>query len=495
MDNDIQFIKEPKGTYLAEIQFLESAPKEKDTDKKNEHRSKSPTKTQKRELDQAYSAIFTMLEPQTGTKGSKMNLNVLRCHIEEMYSTRFLEDTKAMANQNAEIIPFPEFFVNYLAARFKKKSQLDQMTINILSSVEFYSKNHKDIKIFSKFLSEEYDSDDLIFYLFVRSCIEKELKMLFVDKARQNANSMHDDPETNEIYVPQKSSANIGLKIFGKNEEVMLNNFKKKVAILYEKESLHNKHEMVKASSIMAFSLEDYHSKNNDEEVEEDEEKLVSSFNGLDENAEKFDKKIAIEEKENQETEFLVETTKAPETTKTNANNKNATTTTVEATNETTTRSDVFTSLCKKYKIEKCKNEAEKIMCLKNIVNSYITEKELGLFFVRLIGSTPVFSKNEAKIKKNLGKVKSFATQRFSLLISMIFQKDKKKFLTLLSLKENSQQGNKYYSTLVSFKDQMLKTQPFSNLDEGLLTKFIKAVTDIPENVSQISKMISKIIS
>ena len=45
------------------------------------------------------------------------------------------------------------------------------------ASVDYHCNDYPEARIFQKFLSEEYDTDDLIFFLFLRSTIEKELKI------------------------------------------------------------------------------------------------------------------------------------------------------------------------------------------------------------------------------------------------------------------------------------------------------------------------------
>lgn len=96
---------------------------------------------------------------------------------------------------------FPIFVVDFLVNKFGKKNIIDQVSnkindytyiivsqhsLDILFSTEHYKKENKDIEIFAKFLNEEYESEDLIFYLFVRASIEKELKILLIEKSRDD---------------------------------------------------------------------------------------------------------------------------------------------------------------------------------------------------------------------------------------------------------------------------------------------------------------------
>jgi len=124
-------------------------------------------------------------------RGKKINLAHLKYVIEEIYSIRFIKDTsslKSQLNKNADIDacdPFPIFVVDFFINKFVKKPIVDQHALDLLMSIDYFKEFSHEIEIFTKFLTEEYDTDDLIFFLFVRSCIEKEMKIMFIEKARE----------------------------------------------------------------------------------------------------------------------------------------------------------------------------------------------------------------------------------------------------------------------------------------------------------------------
>ena len=172
-------------------------------------------------------------------------------------------------------------------------------------SIDFFSKKYEDIKIFSKFLTEEFDIDDLIFFLFVRSCIEKELKIFFLEKSKENIKnfSNFDEVEQNNIFVPVKTCKKIGISIYGDNDDELLNKYYEKIKYLAENESLNNKKQFIKASSILSFSVEDYHNSrgtndNNESEIQNFE---LEDKNNIKDDQENKNKTIDLEESNNED--------------------------------------------------------------------------------------------------------------------------------------------------------------------------------------------------
>lgn len=150
------------------------------------------------------------MNPLHGVRGKRVHISQLKYVIEEIYSIRFIKDTsslKSQLNKQGDINdsdPFPEFVVDFFINKFVKKPMVDQHALDLLMSVDYYKDLNREVNIFSKFLRTEYDTDDLIFFLFVRSCIEKEMKIMFIEKARDEM-KLHTNDEkisyTNELYL------------------------------------------------------------------------------------------------------------------------------------------------------------------------------------------------------------------------------------------------------------------------------------------------------
>lgn len=148
-----------------------------------------------------YLKFYSEVKPMIGIRGKKYNLYQLKLLIEEMYSDRFIQDTAIIKTQlgkdKSESIdlsnntPFPIFVYQFLSSKHLKKPAIDQWALNMLLTIEHFKSINKEIEVFSKLLSEEYDNDDLVLFLFVRSCIEKEVKMAFPEKAQNETNLHH----------------------------------------------------------------------------------------------------------------------------------------------------------------------------------------------------------------------------------------------------------------------------------------------------------------
>lgn len=163
-----------------------------------------------------YPKFYDLLGPLIGVRPKKLNFFQLKYFIEEIYSIRFIKDTTTLRNQMSKSQggevevndPFPQFIIEFLTNKYIKKPMLDKQALDILLSSDYYKDKSKEIEIFVKFILEEYDSEDLIFFLFVRSCIEKEMKMMFIEKAREEIKIQYNDEKDfidTELYLTIKT--------------------------------------------------------------------------------------------------------------------------------------------------------------------------------------------------------------------------------------------------------------------------------------------------
>ena len=71
-----------------------------------------------------------------------------------------------------------ESVVLYYQNKFKKKNMVDQACFDLIASVEQHRLNNDEIHLFYLFFTLEYSLKELLFFLYVRGCAEKELAIL-----------------------------------------------------------------------------------------------------------------------------------------------------------------------------------------------------------------------------------------------------------------------------------------------------------------------------
>ena len=311
--NDTSFNKEEEGTWIAEIEILDEAKSEtkssnnlilsetNGSDSKSLRQSKF--RSTKKDYDTIYSKLISVINPPPGVKGAKMDINAMRYMIQEIYSLKFLKDTQALlSKEEKEPEAFPTFVGNFLLNKFSKKDMLYKKSIDFMLSLDFYGMKHKDIKVFQQFVTEEYDSDDLIFYLFVRSCIEKEQKQFFLERAKENlGQGLLYGQEDDDILVPVKKCKKLAKAIFGSDEEELMDKFLENIQTLIETEPADDKKKYLKANSILNMALLKYH-ESRDKIDEENEEQENDNKNGETEEIEDKEKEKEIKLKEKPKT-------------------------------------------------------------------------------------------------------------------------------------------------------------------------------------------------
>jgi ligand-binding SRPBCC domain-containing protein len=104
-----------------------------------------------------------------------MNAQNLISFIEDLYTARFLKDTsyfKAQLKKGADEIsekPFPSFIYEYLKKKYKNnKMTVLQNALDLVNSVEFHKESLVEAILFGRFLSRQYDTRDLVFFLYTR---------------------------------------------------------------------------------------------------------------------------------------------------------------------------------------------------------------------------------------------------------------------------------------------------------------------------------------
>ena len=373
-----------------------------------------------------------------------MNINELRYCIEEIYSIRFINDANNIKeNGESENFPFPNFVLEFLSNKYIKKPAVDQHSLDLISSIDFYKNKDIIVSIFAKFLNEELDSDDLEFYLYVRSCIEKELNTMFIELARQQirkgAGLSQEEKEKSCLSI--KSCLNLANNIYGDEQEELLNSFMNKIEeILTEQKNNGVKKNLIEADKILSITLNDYHENKNN--------------NGFNNN--NFDGKNKL---------------------KNNINNNKLST---------------YENIQKNYGETNIENQEEKINRLKIILSTYIKEKELDVFFDKLLTSYMVYEKSKNNVEEIMANIKDLVSKKVNLLIKILFDGDEKGWFNSLKLKETDKEAKEYFVSLTGMINDMLQIEKLSDIPENMVELFGQTLLSTPELNNQINKLVMK---
>ena len=130
-------------------------------------------------------------------------------NVEDLYDTRYARDAAdAQSSPKRGGDPlrrFPAFAVDALARRFGLAHIVEQHCWDLVCSAHAHRSHDGDAEVFCRFLSEIYDADDLLFYLYVRSVAAR---VLALDLAKRWAPERLEGPARTPV-VSRGGEANV----------------------------------------------------------------------------------------------------------------------------------------------------------------------------------------------------------------------------------------------------------------------------------------------
>ena len=138
-------------------------------------------------------------------------------------------------------------------------------------------------------------------------------------------------------------------------------------------------------------------------------------------------------------------------------------------------------------------NNPERISRLKIIIITYIKQKELDIFFGKLLSLYMVYEKNDINdVKEILKGIKDLVSKKINILINILFNKDEKGWFNSLKLKETDKEGKEYYDKLTNMIDKMMNYENLIDIPENMIRNFGETLLYTPELNSQINKLVLK---
>ena len=137
-------------------------------------------------------------------------------------------------------------------------------------------------------------------------------------------------------------------------------------------------------------------------------------------------------------------------------------------------------------------NQEEKIARLKIIISTYIKEKELDVFFEKLLTSYMVYEKQKNNVEEIMASIKDLVSKKVNLLIKILFDQDEKGWFNSLKLKDTDKDAKEYYDKLTGMINEMMQFEKLQDIPENLVENFGQTLLYTPELNSQINKLVLK---
>ena len=388
-------------------------------------------------LSKSYNKFINFVKPLIGIRARKISLYDLRYNIEEIYTIIFYQFCNILRNKKNLInvdVSFSKNVFDLYVKKYNKKQLIDQNCMNLVNSVNYYKTEYDDIRIFSNFLDEQFTFEDLMFFLFLRANIEKELKILFIEKAKDETKIQHmEDKETifMDLFLNINQIKNIIFNIFNNDDEILFNQVILKIQKFFD-----NKNH-IQSNVFLIVLTDDFHiSRNNYEEI--------SSFN-------------QIPFFFNKQNEFFDLS---------NNNNEN---------NE----HDMFMNMLLYFNNLNINFNEN----LKNVLITYIKEKQILIFFEKYFESE-FNNNNNIEI---IYELRNCVVKKIYYLIMILFNNDVKSFNASFNIENNE---NKNFDDLINILNELMKSRSIVDINEKLVDEFCENLLNIPQLIKQVSTMV-----
>eukprot|EP00753_Platysulcus_tardus_P015520 PLAT5035.9.p1 GENE.PLAT5035.9~~PLAT5035.9.p1 ORF type:complete len:721 (+),score=335.59 PLAT5035.9:72-2165(+) len=182
-----------------------------------------------------YPTFSSLISQREALKPRKRPLSWVMRLVEEVYDARYAYDTADLregggdgggggGDGSRERLSqlFPVYVVDHFSKKFGLRSIVDQQCWDLLYNVHAMRKDTLQIEVFARFLQEYYDPDDLLFFLYVRSCIQKELNVNFRNCWAEATRS---DGAPGVVWMTYRDCLFVSREVFGSESDPMFRAF------------------------------------------------------------------------------------------------------------------------------------------------------------------------------------------------------------------------------------------------------------------------------
>ena len=383
------------------------------------------------------------------------------------------------------------------------------------------------INAMTNYLDESYNKDDLIFFLFLRNCIEKETQILFVEKVKDDINiqrkfSCKKNLIDTEIFLNKDLCSNIAYCIFGNDEPILYNSFMMKCG------------NGVNAYELLKFSLEDFHeSRKNHISIQQLDNTIEKNYYS------KISNKININKNNNDYNDYnnINENNNNKNNENNNYDNNNNivnnnyydenncnddilynndnysvnffSTYNIESRlsslkdNKSNSyspsnqdiriiihsdKNNIYNNLINKY--EKKWNIKERNNTLIEICSEYFKRKVLIDLFDSIFSNLADEIKNSFDFDEKSKKIQNLISQQFYYLLNCLISNDLNKWFQFLNINKNNLSAQTHYNFIYQILSSIQNFNSIKELTEDILEDFSKNILTTEEFMTQIMNLI-----
>jgi len=189
-----------------------------------------------------YPKFYSLISLRDNIAPKLRPLSWLMRLIEEIYDNRYARDTAELredaegAAQAAGAPPqssrakgptdYPSFVVEFFSKRYGLPQLIDQTCWDLLYNVHAARKEYLEVEVFARFVEEYYDPDDLLFFLYVRSVVQKELRFTFRSRWTELGKStLGADKTPKAIFMSHRECVLVARVVFGSETDPLFRTF------------------------------------------------------------------------------------------------------------------------------------------------------------------------------------------------------------------------------------------------------------------------------
>lgn len=102
------------------------------------------------------------------------------------------------------------------------------------------------------------------------------------------------------------------------------------------------------------------------------------------------------------------------------------------------------------------------------------------------------YEKNNENIQKIMANIKELVSKKLTILINILFNKDKYGWISSLKISEDDEQSIKHYEDLIYMINKMTEIEPLKDIPSSMIENFSQSLLLTRELIVQINKLILK---